>query len=243
MVSPASITQSTLYTDLGNFLVSILPAGVGVLQGQGNRVAEPAANDFVEMTSFGRVRLATNQDTSADCAFTGSITGDVLTITEVSLGKPSAGADLFGVGLASNTVIGEPISVNLDGTGTYNISPSQTVSSRAMACGQLQIVQETEVTVQLDVHGPNSADNAQVISTLFRDQYAVSFFDDQDHGVSPLYADDPKQVPFTNENQQVEQRWVVDAHLQINPAVLVSQQFAQTLSVDLIEVEANFPQE
>jgi hypothetical protein len=88
------------------------------------------------------------------------------------------------------------------------------------------IEQDTEVTMQLDVHGPNSADNAQIISTLFRDEYATDFFTASGYNMAPLYADDPKQLPFTNGEQQVEQRWTIDAVMQVNPTITLTPQFA-----------------
>jgi hypothetical protein len=91
------------------------------------------------------------------------------------------------------------------------------------------ILEPTKVTVQLDVHGPASADNAQVISTLFRDEYAVTAFAATGFDVTPLYADDPKQVPFVNGEQQVEERWIVEAVMQCNPSITVPQDFAASV--------------
>jgi hypothetical protein len=117
---------------------------------------------------------------------------------------------------------------------------STNVHTYDVADGTQTILQPTKVTVQLDVHGPNSADNAQTISTLFRDAYAARFF--ATSGVSPFYADDPKQMPFTNEQQQVENRWVVDAVMQANQVIDgIPQEFADQLDVSVIDVQATYP--
>lgn len=95
-----------------------------------------------------------------------------------------------------------------------------------------------KVTIQLDVHGPNSTDNAQVISTLIRDDYAVQSFLASGFDVAPLYASEPRQLPFLNAEDQYETRWVVDAVLQANPVVTVAQDFADELEANLFRADA-----
>lgn len=92
--------------------------------------------------------------------------------------------------------------------------------------------------VQVDVHGPNSSDNAVVITTLWRDTYGCEFLAPL---VQPLYADEPRQEPFWNDQKQTENRWVIKLHLQANVTVSTAQQFADTLTVDLIEVDTTYP--
>jgi hypothetical protein len=103
------------------------------------------------------------------------------------------------------------------------------------------VMQETEVAMQLDVHGPNSPENAQVITTLMRDEFATAFFDALGSGVSPLHADDPKQVPFILDAQQYEDRWVVQALLQADIVVSVPQQSAESVVAAVIDVDAAYP--
>lgn len=102
-------------------------------------------------------------------------------------------------------------------------------------------LQPTKVTVQIDVHGPSGADNAQIISTMFRSIYAVDQFATSGFDVTPLYADDPKQLPFINGESQYEDRWSIDAVMQANPITTVAQQFAGTLAVGIISVDATYP--
>lgn len=97
------------------------------------------------------------------------------------------------------------------------------------------ITQPTEVVMQIDVHGPNSADNAQVISTLFRDDFAVELL--AATGLSPFFADDPRQMPFVTAANQYEDRWVLEAHFQIDPTVTIAQQFATALTISLYNVD------
>lgn len=97
----------------------------------------------------------------------------------------------------------------------------------------------TQLEVQVDVHGPNSADTAQVVATLWRNEFACA----QLAVVQPLYAQDPRQMPFINGEKQYEDRWVVVLAMQANPTVSTAQQFADTLTVGLIEVDATYPSE
>jgi hypothetical protein len=90
------------------------------------------------------------------------------------------------------------------------------------------------MTVQVDVHGPFSADNAQRISTLARSWFGVGAFGDT--GVTPLYADDPIQTQFIDGEDQSEERWTIDFHLQADPTIVVPQQFAAALAVTLDRV-------
>lgn len=103
----------------------------------------------------------------------------------------------------------------------------------------LSVEHSIDFVVQLDVHGPDSGDNAQIISTLLRDEYGVTAFEGT--GVTPLYTEDPRQLPFQNAEQQYEDRWVVEASLQVNEVVTVPQQYADALDVVLISVDATYP--
>lgn len=234
-----SITQDQVNTALGNFLTAILPAGVTVIVGQVNRVAEPEG-DFVVMWPLRRPRLATNLDTSADAKFTGSIAGTVMTITEVITGVMNEGATVFGVNVADGTTVSAQTGGTPGGVGTYTVAPSQAVSSTTLSAGATEIEQSTEVVMQIDVHGPASADNAQTISTLFRDEYAVEQLDQAAVAISPLYADDPRQMPFITAASQYEDRWTVDVHMQINPIVSVPTEFADSVDLTTVDVDVAY---
>ncbi|HEY7294247.1 MAG TPA: hypothetical protein VH916_04355, partial [Dehalococcoidia bacterium] len=72
--------------------------------------------------------------------------------------------------------------------------------------------QAVDLVYQIDVHGPSSHDNAAVITTLWRDEYGVDSFaaslpDPSNPGLglaAPLHADEPRQVPFIDAEQQYE---------------------------------------
>lgn len=241
MVLQVAPTQADIFTVLGDFLTQI--TGVPVAQGQVNRVAEPSALDFVVMWPINMRRLATNIDAYIDAVFTGSILGTTMTITAVDpdfIGKINVGSSVFGVNVTTGTAV-TAFGTGTGGVGTYTVSLPQTVISETLATGTAQLLQKAEVVIQIDVHGPNAMANAQIVSTAFRDRYATSFFYEENQNVAPLYADDPKQVPFINAEQQYENRWVCEAHLQVNQTIVVPQQFFDEVTVGLISVEERYP--
>ncbi len=169
-----------------------MSTGVEVIAAQDNRVSEPKCPDFVTMTPIIFTRLSTNVDTYADVFFTGSISGKTLTVSAVEYGTIQVGQILFGPNISAGTQI-YALGTGTGGVGTYTINQSQTVASQQIASGQENMLQPMRVIMQLDVHGPNSAANAETISTMFRDEYAVRLFQDTGYDVSPISADDPNK--------------------------------------------------
>lgn len=214
--------------------------GVPVTQAQVNRVPQPKQGDMVVMTEMFRRRLSTNVDTYNDVVFTGSIAATQMTVTAVTRGPIVPGATLSGTGIADNVRV-MAYGTGTGGTGTYTVFPAQTVGSRTIAAGGERFLQATEFTIQLDVHGPNSGDFAQMITTLFRDPWGVQKFKELNLLVSPLHADEPKQIPFSNGEQQFENRWVITARLQVNETVEKPMQFADEAIVAIIDVEGAYP--
>jgi hypothetical protein len=91
--------------------------------------------------------------------------------------------------------------------------------------------QPTKYSIQLDVHGPNSANNSTILSTLFRSDVACDAFAATGYDVTPLYSADPRQLPFIDAEQQFEDRWTFDVALQANIIVTSPQDFAGTVTV------------
>lgn len=230
-----------VFASMKGFLEGILPNGTIVVKGLVNRVPEPVNSDFVVMTPIRRIRLETNLHDYSDALFTGTIgSNGSLTITFVAYGSVSVGSVIFGVGVIDGTMITK-ILQGSGGTGVYVVNSPQVVGG-TLAAGTQKMTQPVDYTVQLDVHGPNSANNAHQISTMFRDEYGTTAFGGKVSDVQPLHADDPKQIPFINDQNQIETRWVVEAHLQANQAVVnIPQQFFDKIVVGLIEVDTHYP--
>lgn len=240
-----SPTEKDTFIALRAFLLDILDPAVAVIRAQVNRVSEPSATNYVLMNSTRFERLSTNIDEFLDVSFTGSISGNVLNVSAVAFGTIAVGSTLYGTGVSNGTGAAATKIVALasgtGGVGTYTLSNIQTVPVQPMAAGVADLMQPIKATVQIDVHGDKGGDNARVISTLFRDDYAYRFFAAMNMDVTPLYADDPKQIPFVNGEQQYEDRWVIEAVLQVNSTVTVPQQFAGSVSVGIVDVDATYP--
>ena len=238
-VSP---TQSNVFQALGNFIAAVtgLPA-TSIVQGQANRVAPPNVTDYVVMTPILMRRIETNTDSYGDVSFSASIVGTLMTVTTVKIGTIQVGATVFGSGVQIGTFI-QALGTGTGGPGTYIVSPSQNAPQAPMAAGGATVLQPVEMVVQVDVHGPSSQDNSKIISTLFRDQYGVDQFATSGFDIVPLYADDPKQIPFINENDQFENRWIVEAHMQCNELTGgIPQQYFDAVNVNTISVTEAYP--
>lgn len=100
------------------------------------------------------------------------------------------------------------------------------------------ITMPTQFSFQLDVHGPNSALASTAVMMTWRDSYAVDFMKPL---MAPLGCTDANQLPFVNGENQYEDRWVMTVGLQVNPTLSTPQQFAITLTPQLIEVDTTYP--
>jgi hypothetical protein len=214
---------------------SVITTGVEVIQAQDNRVPEPVGADYVTMTPLRRPRQGTNLDTAVDVTFTASIDGATMTVTEMDKGAIAPGSRVFGPNVAAGTVV-LALGSGTGGVGTYTVAPAQEVPSEAMAAGTKSTTESAQMAVQVDVYGPNSGNFAQIISTLFRDEYAVEQFAALSLAISPLYADEPRQLAFSDGEQQYENRWSIDLVMQVDETMTVPQQFADVLKVNAAKV-------
>src|SRR3974390_1327229 len=228
-------------TALRNFILAVLPAGVQVVQGQTNRTPEPDVTEFVVMTPIHRKRLATNIDSYSDARFIGSIAGNALTVSSVSIGTVQVGATLYGpTVLAGTTITGGP---NTGGPGSYAVSLAQTVASSILSGGTAPVLQETQIAIQLYVHSADLAtagNMAQTIVTLLRSDFGVNQFASFNPSIAPLYAEEPRQLPFINAEQEYESRWVVETILQMQQVLNIPEQFADSATLTVIDVEAAY---
>jgi hypothetical protein len=213
-----SITQDDILKSVGDFITYLLP-GFPVVIGQVNRVPELLTPDFAVMWPLERSRIATNSTDEADVKGKGVIQGTTFSVTDIYLGAFEVGQQIFGNGVTTGTVIMIDLGI-INGLQSYTVNHLQSVPWTIISGGQREDIQPTQITIQLDVHGPNSADNVQTISTLF--------WSDADYSASnieALYCSDPHQLPFINGEMQVEERWTIDLVLQANPVVTTSQEY------------------
>ena len=244
----ASPTQDQCIDILQGCLATILPQGTEIWITQQNRVPEPKSDDYVLMTPLFKRRLSTNVDIFHDIKFTASVAGNLMTVTGMDFGVIEIGNQLFGIGVPGIVLITAQVSGTVGGTGVYQLSGTATLASGTMSCGLLDLNQSLQFTCQLDVHGPNSGDNVVVISTIFRDNFGYDLFQTlaADEGlavntITPIAADDPRQMPFVNDQMQYELRWTIEAEMQVNQLVEVPQQYMDIVKTTLVDVTTAYP--
>ncbi len=98
-----------------------------------------------------------------------------------------------------------------------------------------------QADVQVDCFGPLAHDMAQIVLTAFRDDYAVQQIAAAGFDITPLYTSDPRNLSFTNDQDQYEYRWSLDLSLQVNPSLSAPQQFADALAAGIISVDEQYP--
>lgn len=92
--------------------------------------------------------------------------------------------------------------------------------------------------MQIDFYGATAGDWSRVFAGLWKDEVACTALEPV---CDPLYTDAPMLAPLEDDEEQYESRWTVQAYLQYNPVVSVPMQFADTLSVTLINVDEAYP--
>ena len=259
MAEPAGVTISFTeeqgFQALGQFLQAVCaPSPITVIRQRGQTIGtsfppgantgvpEPADGDFVVMSSLGQERLEFNETTFEDNILTASISGTTLTVTSVGRGSVPVGALLRDTAqptnVAPNTVILSRLSGVPGGIGQYQVSVSQVVLNEVMYAGVRSDLVGSKWTIQLDVHGPNSMQNARTIDALFFSEYATDFFGETGLPLAPLHSGEARQVPFINAEQQAEYRWTIDVAFETGAVVGTPQQFADEVKVKTIEAAA-----
>lgn len=186
MTAPTlSLTEEQTLAAVRSFLLGIMGSDgviIEVVQGQDNRVAAPASDNYVVMTPILQAMISTNETTYHDGAL-----------------DPDPGP------------------------------------------GVRQDLMPRDLSVQLDFHGPSSNDLCTMAHGMVRTSYCCDAFAASGFDVTPLYGTDPHQSGFVNGEQQVENTWIFDLHVHCNPVVTTGQDFAGTLAIGVISVDAAYP--
>lgn len=102
----------------------------------------------------------------------------------------------------------------------------------------MQRQQSVEVRGQIDCYGSVSGDWAEILSTLLRSDYGCAGLAPT---CAPLYCSEARMAPLHDSEDQYEERWHFDLHLQYNPVISTPQEFADTLSAGLINIDERYP--
>jgi len=97
---------------------------------------------------------------------------------------------------------------------------------------QRDIIGPKRLTIQADFYGEESGDWCAAIKTVWRTPYTVAQFP---VGIAPLYCDDGREAPLITGEEQYLRRWVLTMALQYNPIVIVPEQSANVLSMNILD--------
>lgn len=103
--------------------------------------------------------------------------------------------------------------------------------------GTRTVIEQTQVTVQVNVFGSQSGNAVHQVHALWRDFYTTDFMRNEGSFICPLYATDPRQMGFVTKEDQYEDGWSVDLHMQVNFEITTPQQFADTVTVPIVEAD------
>lgn len=134
--------------------------------------------------------------------------------------------------LGPNFVIMTPIDRAALATTVREYFPSP---DPAPAPGARETTRSTQVGVFVNFFGAAATDNAQIFNQLFQDLYGCDFL--RPYAVQPLWCDDGRQMPLIDSEKQYAQRWMIRALMQINPTISTSQEFADTVTITLVEAD------
>jgi hypothetical protein len=98
---------------------------------------------------------------------------------------------------------------------------------------QVGYLSPKRIDIQVDFYGAASGEYCAAVKGVWRTPYATAQFP---ANIQPLYCSDGHQAPLVNGEEQYEKRWTLTASLQYNPNVIVPQQSATALSINVKEI-------
>ncbi len=96
---------------------------------------------------------------------------------------------------------------------------------------QRDIIGPKRMDIQADFYGESAGDWCAAIKTVWRTSWSVAQFPS---GMAPLYCDDGHEMPFITGEDQYTRRWTLTLSIQYNPIVVLPQQSADVLSMNIL---------
>lgn len=97
--------------------------------------------------------------------------------------------------------------------------------------GTATISRVHQINMQLDFYGTTAATMAQTVSLLWRDYYAC----EQLKHCQPLYTNEARFMPLTNEESHYESRWSLIITLAYHPLAIHQQSFVNDFDIHIIQ--------
>ncbi len=99
------------------------------------------------------------------------------------------------------------------------------------------ITRPAQLVIQLDFYGATAMDNANIVNTSLRDNFAADYFTTTEIDLQTLYCDDAIQLPVISGEAQYIERWSMTCNLQMNPIITTILQTANSLNINVIDAE------
>lgn len=115
-----------------------------------------------------------------------------------------------------------PLNMSRLATNRHNWNGGEGISS---------ITQPAQRRVQIDCYGRFAAIWAKTLSTLLRDALACEFL--EPYGITPLYAEDPKDLTALEGDEQIHPRYMLGLMIQTDDTVSVNLDFFHDVNLIL----------
>ena len=124
-----------------------------------------------------------------------------------------------------------PLAAARHGTNRHVGNNPGSPYGQEVVAGTVGIVQPRSRRVQLDFFGPDAARWAHVISAALWDMVGCDFL--APYGVTPLEADDPRDLSGMEGTEQAVTRWMFEARLQVNRVVSLPLDYFSNVNLSL----------
>ena len=104
------------------------------------------------------------------------------------------------------------------------------------------LTEQVQVTMQVNLFGPASSNQMQLVTALWRDMQAVDFFRASGVPITPLATSSTRQLGFETGERQYDDLWTVDLTMQVTLTTRLPQDFATSIPVVLTEVQTTYPE-
>lgn len=128
-------------------------------------------------------------------------------------------------GLQNNTPLSQDGIVMTLLPYTQDLDQSQYINEN----GESTIQTSKLYMMQLDFYGDMAFDRVTQCATMWRSQYTTNKL----QATQPLYANNPRNMEFVNEQDQYEKRFLLEIALQYNPYYTYAEQSDTVVSVDI----------
>lgn len=95
----------------------------------------------------------------------------------------------------------------------------------------------SQLDIQVDIYGPNAADRAVTLETIFTSDYAYQKIKSIDNRLAPLYSSDAFNSAMINGEHQYQERWTLTITVQPHITVSFPQDYFDKAEITTLQVD------